>query len=321
MPQCLIQTCLNCEAFVQSDLIISLLLDSQTDLYVIWQRARDVHAKTRPLCGWSTFAMCARKTQNKSSWKSAETVSSLLTVLGSFDWNYEVTTFEIQLTRLTVIPQSDTHQLFSWHKDCRSNYKSKSKIERLRMTAQEGMTGQISSPSTSMSSPQNVSLRSKTPQLDWNQCIYCQQNKKTSLHLILYCLYKKWTSAREYWKLHSKASFLGVRLACVNDLTAADGKYHRNCLTDFDCRSKHKVNISFTSPEIVLAWLCQELEHAAEQADILDLADVWARYCDISDSVQIDILSPFQTRRNTFKEKLVDRLKRHLWNLSSSWPA
>ena len=95
----------------------------------------------------------------------------------------------------------------------------------------------------------------------------------------------------------------------MNDLAAADGKYYRNCLTDFDCRSKHMVNISLMSPEIVLAWLCQELKHAAEQADILDQVDVWARYCDISDSAQIDITSSFQTRRNTFKKKLADRLK------------
>ena len=85
---------------------------------------------------------------------------------------------------LTVILQTDTHQLFSWHKDCRSNDISNSEIERLRMTGQEGMTGQISSPSTSMSSPNKVSLRSKTPHIDWNQCIFCQQKKKASLHLI-----------------------------------------------------------------------------------------------------------------------------------------
>ena len=172
------------------------------------------------------------------------------------------------------------------------------------MTGQEGMTGQISSPSTSMSSPQNVSLRSKTPQIDWNQCIFCQQKKKASLHLI-----QEMNVSKRILEAAQYDQFLRVRLACVNDLTAADGKYHRNCLTDFDRRSKHMENISLTSPEIVLAWLCQELEHAAEQADILDLVDVWARFCDISDSVQIDIPSSFQTRRNTFKEKLADRLK------------
>ena len=202
---------------------------------------------------------------------------------------------------LTVIFQADTQQLFSWHKDCRSNYISKSNIERLRMTGREGMTGQISSPSTSMSSQQNVSLRSKAPQIDWNQCIFCQQKKKASFHLIQEMnVSKRILEAAQYYQ------FLKVRIACMNDLTAADGKYHRNCLTEFGRSSEHMENISLTSPDIVLAWLCQELEHAAEKADILDLVDVWARFCDI---VYRYIPSSFQTGRNTFKEKLADRLK------------
>ena len=56
---------------------------------------------------------------------------------------------------------------------------------------------------------------------------------------------------------------------------------------------------------IVLPWLCQEPGHASdlEQADILDLADVWG-YTVIHRMA--DMLSSFQTRRNTYKEKLVD---------------
>ena len=117
------------------------------------------------------------KKVSRDSLESVDTVRQLRLKLRSD--NFRDTT-----DRLTVIFQADTQRLFSWHKDCRSNYMSKSKIERLRMTGQEGMTGQISSSSTSMSSPQNVSLRSKTPQIDWNQCIFCQQKKKASLHLI-----------------------------------------------------------------------------------------------------------------------------------------
>ena len=206
--------------------------------------------------------------------------------------------------RLTEILRADSPQPFSWHKDCRSSYMSKLKLERLRKAGLKEMNDQSSSASTSHAHLQNVSLRSKTPRIDWKQCIFCQKDQNEALHLI-----QEMKVSSRILEAAQYDQFLRVRLACVNDLTAADGTYHRSCIVQFQRRTKRIANMSLQSMEIPLVWLCQELEQSAEQADILDLVSVWDRYCTIASDAQMDIPSSFLSRRNTFKDKLADRLE------------
>ena len=77
----------------------------------------------------------------------------------------------------------------------------------------------------------------------------------------------------------------------------------------FECRTKCIANKSFQTTDMTLAWLYQELEQSAEQSYILDLVNVWDRYCAIAQDAQIVIPSSFQTPRSTFKDKLANRLE------------
>ena len=86
--------------------------------------------------------------------------------------------------RLTEIFQADVPRTFSWHKDCRSNYMSKLKVERWRKAGLKEMNEPSSSTSRQHAHHQKVSLQSETPHIDWKQCIFCQQDKRESLHLI-----------------------------------------------------------------------------------------------------------------------------------------
>ena len=86
--------------------------------------------------------------------------------------------------RLTEIFQTDVPQTFSWKKDCRSSYMSKSKVERLRKAGLKEMNEPSSSTSMQHAHHQKVSLRSETSDIDWKECIFCQQDKRESLHLI-----------------------------------------------------------------------------------------------------------------------------------------
>jgi len=61
---------------------------------------------------------------------------------------------------------------------------------------------------------------------------------------------------------------------------------------------------------VAFAWFCQELKQSVEQTDILDVVDVWDRYCKIFDDTQTQIPPSFVSRRNTFKHKLADCLER-----------
>jgi len=206
--------------------------------------------------------------------------------------------------RLTEILRADSPQPFSWHKDCRSNYMSKCKVERLRKAELKEMNDESLSSSNQEANQQNVSLRSKTPQINWKQCIFCQQDRNEALHLI-----QEMKVSSRILEAAKYDQTLRVKLSCVNDLTAADGTYHRSCMVQFDRRTKQMANISPESTDITLEWLCQELEQSAEQGHILDLADVWDRYCTIASDAQINIPSSFLSRRSTFKDKLADHLE------------
>jgi hypothetical protein len=94
-----------------------------------------------------------------------------------------------------------------------------------------------------------------------------------------------------------------LRLAGVNDLIAAEGKYHNKCLNAF------KYDIQKTKKEcetidLAMIFLVQELGYAASKNQILQLSDVWERYCSLVAQTNGDIPQSFISRRTTFKEYL-----------------
>ena len=182
---------------------------------------------------------------------------------------------------------------------------NKCKVERLRMAELKEMNNQSSSSSNPKTHQQNVSLWSKTPQINWKQCTFCHQDLKEAPHLI-----QEMKVSSRIVEAAKYDQTLRVKLSCVNDLTVADGTYHQSCMVQFDRRTKHIANVSPESTDITLEWLCQELEQSAEQGhNILDLIDVWDGYCTIASGAQINIPSSFLSRRSTFKDKLADRLE------------
>ena len=113
--------------------------------------------------------------------------------------------------------------------------------------------------------------------MNWSLCVFCQQESKEKLHLIQ----EKPVSDR----ILSAAKYdpiLRTRLACVNDLIAADGKHHSSCHVRFKHQSKKVRTSAVNGGDIVLPWLCNELEQLASHDDILELANVWERYCTLA---------------------------------------
>ena len=63
---------------------------------------------------------------------------------------------------------------------------------------------------------------------------------------------------------------MSVRVAVVSDLIAAEGKYHLSCYVQFIRRtSQTKENSQHT--DIVMIWLCNELQYSADHGHILEL--------------------------------------------------
>ena len=152
-------------------------------------------------------------------------------------------------------------------------------------------------PSTSKYS----SRRSVKP-ADWNLCIFCQTSNKDKLFNI-----STFSVSNKILQDSKLENTMRLRLAGVNDLIAAEGKYHNKCLNAF------KYDIQKTKKEcetidLAMIFLVQELGYAASKNQILQLSEVWERYCSLVAQTNGDILQSFISRRTTFKEYLQNRL-------------
>ena len=98
-----------------------------------------------------------------------------------------------------------------------------------------------------------------------------------------------------------------LRLAGVNDLIAAEGKYHNKCLNAFKYDTQ-KTKKECETIDLAMIFLVQEPGYAASKNQILQLSDVWERYCSLVAQTNGDIPQSFISHRTTFKEYLQNRL-------------
>jgi hypothetical protein len=96
-------------------------------------------------------------------------------------------------------------------------------------------------------------------------------------------------------------------LAGVNDLIAAEGKYHNKCLNAFKYDTQ-KTKKECETIDLAMIFLVQELEYAASKNQIFQLSHVWERYFSLVAQTNGDISQSFISRRTTFNEYLQNRL-------------
>ena len=94
-------------------------------------------------------------------------------------------------------------------------------------------------------------------------------------------------------------------LSGINDLIAAEAKYHKSCMRSFEYSSqKVKSERTTTNTDIAMIFLTKELQYASNKCQIINLSDVWDRYCTIALETSTEIPSSYTSRRATSKEAL-----------------
>ena len=75
---------------------------------------------------------------------------------------------------------------------------------------------------------------------------------------------------------------LSLRLTGINDLITANGKYHPNCYKKCMRNVSRSSNVARDESGTVLLWFILEFKKSAEQDHILELKEVWLRYCSLA---------------------------------------
>ena len=193
-----------------------------------------------------------------------------------------------------------------WHKSCYSSFTSKNKISRLEKSNYAEVTCTNTGVCNTSTEDQNASsrnLRSSMQPIDWNLCMFCQMTSRTKLSAVTTLkMSQQILDASKYDQV------LSVQLSSVHDLIASEGKYHCTCYKAF-IRKTSKTAGSITKCDLAIQWLIEELKNSADQGHILELSEVWNRYCELAELAGTEVPHSFVSRRATFKEKLQSQLE------------
>ena len=202
------------------------------------------------------------------------------------------------IDRLDNLFASDQTEQVLWHKSCYSTFTDKNKLERLRNKQNVVPQRDMTDVSTS-SNPTGITLRKDVKPVDWKLCIFCQ-SVETKTHLRSVMTKKM---SEEIINSAYLDHNIGIRLAGVIDLIAAEAKYHLMCFSSFT-RTTTKVRQQTNTCDLAMIWLCKELCVSAERGHILNLEVVWERYVNLAGEADVTIPDSFYSRRSTFKAKV-----------------
>ena len=96
---------------------------------------------------------------------------------------------------------------------------------------------------------------------------------------------------------------LSVALSDCYDLMAAEGKYHLKCYMQFQRNTMKNQNAAGSS-DLAMAWLKNELELSAAQGHILEVNEIWSKYCQLCSETNKKVQASYLSRRASFTNKL-----------------
>lgn len=192
--------------------------------------------------------------------------------------------------RLSIdrIISADSENTYVWHKSCYSSFTSRSHINRLNADMQ-------ASTSTEGAKPL---LRSNVETADWKRCMFCQQCTDESLFSVATLV-----TSIKIIDLSQYDRHLRIRLAGVNDLIAAEAKYHLKCYSKFVRETTHMKTKSRAN-EVAIGWLIKELKLSAAKGHILSIDDVFDYYSGLCKDAGEEIPQSFISRRYSFTEEI-----------------
>ena len=153
------------------------------------------------------------------------------------------------------------------HRKCYPEFTHQKQIKTFEARA-EGKKADVESPkqehgvtcSDSMApSTSKYSSKKSVKPVDWNLCIFCETSNKDKLFNI-----STFSVSNKILQDSKLENTMRLRLAGVNELIAAEGKYHNKCLNAFKYDTQ-KTKKECETINLAMIFLVQELGYAASK--------------------------------------------------------
>ena len=193
-----------------------------------------------------------------------------------------------------------------WHKNCQASFISATNMSRIEKRYKKYMEEMSQAPVETAGCSTSSSRRASSCPVNWEMCIFCQREEsKTVIHNI-----ETLEKSRSIVSLSEKDPVMRIRLSGVNDLIAAEGKYHLKCLVQFERKmQKHVKSISdIGERDTVMADLCSDLQKGLAKGHVYDMGLLWNKYVDLSYEHGFEISQRYVTRRKSFYIDIEKRL-------------
>ena len=123
---------------------------------------------------------------------------------------------------------------------------------------------ELETPGTSEIAVEKPSTRRTLQPVDWSLCIFCQTGTPKDPYIRNI---RELPTSENILNLAQNDKVMRIRLAGVNDLHAADGKYHLKCLSKFKCQCKAS-KAKTEADDSVMAEMRHTIEYGLSQGHV-----------------------------------------------------
>ena len=149
--------------------------------------------------------------------------------------------------------------------------------------------------------------------VNWDLCIFCQgrqgckkrSKKPKTAHDVSSVQF-----SQKIIHLAAKDDIMSLRLANINDLVAANAKYHRQCWVTFERKLKVSSdnNLTKQNQNVCMKKLCEDLLDGLARGFVYDMTNVFKSYLTLCDNESVQPSPSYISRRSTFYDEIQKRV-------------